>query len=118
MIELSEYIRLALSEIVKGVNSAREELHEDVALCAHTDKAYSDFPSVTYKAGMKEKQAPVTVVGFRVQVITSEEQNKDKGISASVLKVISGGVSGASSSSTALTQEITFSVPMVWKISR
>lgn len=113
--ELKEFIKTAIADIVSGVTEAGESLKDDVALCFHTDGAYNGYPSVSYFSSTHKQQAPMTVVGFKVQVNVSEESSADGTIKGGVLNVIGGGVSGEVSHTNEKTQELTFSIPMVWK---
>lgn len=54
--ELNEFIKKALGDIVQGVRSARESLRDDIALCCHTDKTYNGYPSVTYQSAIRENK--------------------------------------------------------------
>lgn len=113
--ELKEFIKTALADIVNGVKNAASELNEDVAMCPQTDKTYNGFPSITYKMDLREKQAPITVVGFKVMVQVEETETAGAKATAGVLNVLGGGIDGKASSTSATTQELTFSIPIVWK---
>ncbi len=113
--ELKEFIKTALTDIVEGVKLASESLNNDVALCYHTDRAYNGYPSVTYKTELREKQAPLTLVGFKVQIQVSTKQSVDGNIRTNVLNVLGGEVDGEVSHTNAIVQELSFSIPMVWK---
>lgn len=113
--ELKEFIKTALADIVEAVKQAGEELHDDVALCYHTDVAYNGYPSVTYKSAMRERQAPMTVVEFKVQVEVNEKCSAEGNVKAGVLNVAGGGINGGVSHTNATAQELAFSIPMVWK---
>lgn len=112
--ELKEFIKAALSDIVAGVREAGNDLKGDVAMCYHTNKAYNGYPSVSYEWQMKEKQAPMTVVDFKVRVEVIEGEATDKGASASLLNVVGAGAHVERTQSNATMQELSFSVPMVW----
>lgn len=113
--ELREFIKTALADIVEGVRQANDELCSDVVLCYHTDKAYNSYPSVTYKSAMHERQAPMTVVNFRVQVRVDESFYTEGNAKVEVLNVIGGGIDGKTAHTNETTQELAFSIPMVWK---
>lgn len=113
--ELKEFIKTALTEIVEGVRLADNELQGDAALCYHADGAYNGYPSITYKSSVHERQAPLTVVGFRVQVQVSNTCSADGNVKAGALNVIGGEINGKAAHASATTQELSFSVPMVWK---
>ncbi len=113
--ELKEFIKTALADIVEGVRQANDDLHEEVILCYHTDSSYNGYPSVTYKSTMHEKQAPMTIVNFKVQIQAEDAHSVDGNAKASVLNVVGGGVSGEVSHTSATTQELSFSIPMVWR---
>lgn len=116
--ELKEFIKTALADIVEGVRQANDELCDDVVLCYHTDKAYNGYPSVTYKTAMHERQAPMTVVNFRVQVRVDESRSTEGKAKVGVLNVIGGGIDGKVARANETTQELDFSIPMVWKTRR
>lgn len=113
--KLNEYIRKTLADIVNGTMAAREDLKDDVALCVHTDKEYNGHPSVSYTSAARIKQAPLTVVGFKVRVQVSDSVSADGKVEADVLNVVGGSVSGERSFSDASVHEVTFSIPIVWK---
>lgn len=113
--ELKEFIKTALTDIVGAVRESEKDLHDDVAMCFHTDRSYNGYPSVTYKSAMRDCAAPMTVVGFKVQVEVVDVHSADGNVKAGVLNVIGGGITGEVSHSNATMQELTFSIPMVWK---
>lgn len=113
--ELKEYIKQTLAEIVKGTMEASEELKEDVALCYHTNKEYHGCPSVSYVSNMREKQALVTVVGFKVKLEVEDTVGTDGSVTGGLLNVVSGKVKGSASHASETEHEVTFSVPLVWK---
>ena len=112
--ELNDFIKTALTEIVEGVRQSREGLRDDVVLCAHVAQ-YNDYPSVSYKDNGHERQAPLTVVGFKVQVQVGDGHTTDGGMKVGVLNVISCGTGDEVSHTSSTAQELTFSIPMVWK---
>lgn len=113
--ELKEFIKTALAEIVEAINEAGDELKKDVAMCYHTDREYNGYPSVSYTSAMRERQAPMTVVDFKVRVQVSEENSTEKNVKGGVLRVLSAGVSDETLRSGMTTQELSFSIPMVWR---
>lgn len=115
--ELKEFISKTLADIVEGVRQAEKDLTDDVALCYHTNKEYNGYPSVSYGT-VHEHQAPLTVVDFKVRVQVREEMSADGKVSAGVLTVLGGEASGGVARSNASTQELSFSIPMVWKLKK
>lgn len=113
--ELKEFIKQTLAEIVKGTMESSEELEEDVALCYHTNKEYHGYPSVSYVSNMREKQAPVTVVGFKVKLEVEDTVGTDGSVTGGLLNVVSGKAKGSVSHASGTEHEVTFSVPLVWK---
>lgn len=113
--ELKEFIKTALADIVEAVSEAGDELKNDVAMCYHTDKSYNGYPSVSYASAMHMRQAPMTVVDFKVRVQVSEENSTEKNVKGGVLRVLSAGVSDETLRSGMTTQELSFSIPMVWR---
>lgn len=112
--ELREFIKRTLSDIVNGTVEASEELTEHVAMCHHA-KEYHDYPSVTYTSNLKEKQAPVTVVGFKVRIEVEDAASADGSAGGALLNVVSGKAKGEISHTSAAQHEVAFSVPLVWK---
>ena len=112
--ELKEFIKTAIADIVKGTRDAGEELKGDVLLCYHTDGAYNGYPSISYKHNMKERQAPITVVEFKVRVEVEERSATERGVKAGVLNVVGGKMQGEISNSSIATNEISFAVPLAW----
>lgn len=113
--ELKEFIKTAIADIVDGVKEAGESLKSDVVFCYHTEKAYNGYPSVSYSSAMRERQAPMTIVNFKVQVQVVNEQSAEGNVKGGFLNVIGGGIDGEVSHTSATTQELSFSIPMVWK---
>ena len=113
--EVKEVIKQNLAEIVKGTMESSEELEEDVALCYHTNKEYHGYPSVSYVSNMREKQAPVTVVGFKVKLEVEDTVGTDGSVTGGLLNVVSGKAKGSVSHASGTEHEVTFSVPLVWK---
>mgnify|MGYP006916140556 CR=1 FL=1 len=113
--ELKDFIKHTLADIVKGTLAASEELKEDVALCCHTNKEYHGYPSVSYVSNMREKQAPVTVVGFKVRIEVEDTAEADGCVGGGLLNVVSGRAKGGISHASGTEHEVTFSVPLVWK---
>ena len=113
--ELKEFIKTAITDIVEGVRQANNELCDDVVLCCHTDKAYNGYPSVAYKSAMHERQAPMTVVNFRVQVRVDETCSSEGNAKAEVLNIIGGEIDGKVAHTNETMQELSFSIPLVWK---
>lgn len=113
--ELKDFIKTALSDIVNGVKEAEEGLKEEVSIRCHTDKAFNGYPSVSYTSSMHERQAPVTIVDFKVKLQVTEGKATDGKIKAGILNVIGGGISGEISHTNETTQELSFSIPIVWK---
>ncbi len=110
---LQDYIKQTLTDIVRGTVLANEELKDDVVIGYHTDGTYSGCPTVTYRLG--SRQAPVTIVDFKVKVEVDEQLNADGSIKAGVLNVAGGKVTGSVSQSNATGNEVAFSIPLVWK---
>jgi len=57
----------------------------------------------------------MTIVNFKVYVQVSAEHSANGDVKASVLDVIGGEMSGEVSHTNVITQELSFSIPMVWK---
>lgn len=113
--ELKDFIKTAIKDITEAVRDVEDELSQDVLIRVHTNMEYNGFPSVSYKSVTHEKQAPMTVVGFRVRVRAEDKTSTDGKVSANVLNVIGGGINGESTQSSETTQELSFSIPIVWK---
>ena len=113
--ELKEFISRTLSDIVAGVRHAEKDLKDDVALCYHTNKEYDGYPSLSYKSSLHDYQAPLTVVGFKINICVEDVCTSEGKVSSSILSVLGGAVGGRTGSSSAETQEVTFSIPLVWK---
>lgn len=113
--ELKDFIKQTLAEIVKGTMEASEELKDDIVLCYHTNREYHGYPSVSYASNMRDKQAPVTVVGFKVKLEVEDTTGADGSVRGGLLNVVSGNAKGSVSHTIGTEHEVTFSVPLVWK---
>ena len=60
----------------------------------------------------------MTVVNFRVQVRVDESRSTEGKAKVGVLNVIGGGIDGKVARANETTQELDFSIPMVWKTRR
>ena len=112
--ELKDYIRKSLADIVEGVQQASEELNGKVAVCHLTQESYNGYPSVSTKYELRKYELPLTVVGFKVAVQVDEELSADGSAKAGVLNVIGGKVEAGMSQSSSTLNELTFSVPLAW----
>lgn len=112
--KLEDFIRETLTEIVKGTLAAGEDLKDDVLLCCHA-KEYNGYPSVSYAASLKDRQAPVTVVGFKVKLEVEHCAEADGSVGGCFLNVVSGNAKGNFLQASGTEHEVTFSVPLVWK---
>lgn len=113
--ELKDFIKKSLSEIVEGVKEAGEELKDDVSLCQHTNMAYNGYPSMGYKVNLHEWQAPLTVVDFKVRVEVRDGLSAKGDIQAGVINVLGGGIGAEAMRDKDSVQELSFSVPVMWK---
>lgn len=113
--ELKEFIKTSLTEIVEGVKLSENELKNDALLRYHTTESYNNYPSVTFKESLKERQAPITTVDFKVKVQVAEGLSADGKVKANILNVLGGAASSEHSQSNATTQELAFSLPLIWK---
>jgi hypothetical protein len=113
--ELKDFIKNALSDIVQGVKEAGEELKDDVSMCQHTNMAYNGYPSMGYKVSLHEWQAPLTVVGFKVKVEARQGVTASGDMQASFINVVGGGMGAEATTATEAVQELSFSVPVMWK---
>lgn len=113
--ELKEFIKQSLSDIVSGVKEAKEDLKEDIILCPTTDKSYNGYPSMSFTLEARHREVPITIVNFKVQVQVEESNSTDKNVTASALRVFNGKYGNESSQSNSVTNEISFSVPLAWK---
>lgn len=116
--ELKEFIKTSLTEIVEGVKLAEKDLEADALLRYHTTESYNNYPSVTFKVSLKQRQAPITTVDFKVKVQVAEEVSADGKVKANVLNVLGGAASSELSQSNATTQELAFSLPLIWMTPR
>lgn len=112
--ELKEYIKKTLTDIVEGTMQASEEMKGKVAICYNTDVEYKNYPCMAYSTEAKEICAPLTTVDFKVRVEIIERSKGDVGFELGVLNVVSGKAGKGSSTETTAGNEISFSIPLVW----
>lgn len=113
--ELKEYIKKTLTDIVEGTMQASEEMKGKVAIGYHSNGPYEGSPFVEYESEMKRKYAPVTVVDFKVKVEVVEGTAAEGGVKAGIINVAGGKVQGEISTTIEEGNEVSFSIPIVWK---
>lgn len=112
--ELKEFIDHTLTDIVQGTLSASDKLKDNIIVAPMTNKEYHDFPAVSFSS-VGAKQAPLTVVSFKVNVEAVESHTIDGKVEAGFLNVVGANAKGEISNSGGTHHEVSFSVPFVWK---
>ena len=106
-ISLSEFVRLAIIEIAKGVENAKDELKDrDVLINPIIGK--DGFISTD----VKDTKRNVQELEFDLSVTASSESKSGVGGSINVVSLFSGGAKKEDASSNITTSRLRFSIPV------
>lgn len=112
--ELKEFIQKTLSDIVDGTTEAQKKLGGRVAVCQNKDVIeYRGFPTLI-DGSRGRRVVPLTIVEFNVQVEVQRTLSADGEVTAEVIKLLNGGISGEATRTSGNAQEVSFSLPLAW----
>lgn len=114
--KLSDYICLTIEEVVRGAKRADVTLREDGsgAILSESNLDITGAPHVT-KLGTTARHninKPIINIGFKVLVETEESKDADGNIAANV-KIAKASGEIKTSESERISQEVTFSIPVL-----
>jgi hypothetical protein len=116
--ELKEFIKRTLAEIVEATAEASEELKDSVNIYPRAIQEYNGYPSVSVGSQYGLVENPLMVVGFKVLVEVCQTKTQEGRAGVRALQVLEARYKGTSSKDRTETHEVSFSVPLTWKADR
>ena len=108
--ELKDFVKETLVQIVRGVDDANIALSDKTAFVASTNiKTNKDIKGTVDKKGRTHY---VTDVDFDVAINIQNTKTKESGVGVEILSVLNVGGKGGSESTNISTSRIKFSLPL------
>lgn len=109
--ELKEFVKETLVQIVKGVNDANSELSDTTSFVpsANLQSGGASWKCTNDKSG---RYHAVVDVDFDVMVNAEESKTKSGGVSIEVLSIIGVGRSGENGKTTSSANRVRFTIPL------
>lgn len=108
MMELREFVREALAQIVEGATDARERVRAQGALLNPPPENMSGLHPHQW---VKETRQRISMVSFDVALTAAEESGRKAGL-AVVAGVLSAGTGGGRSESNVSVSRVRFEIPL------
>lgn len=114
--ELKEFVKTAIVDIVEAVKEADEEMQKISSSAKVIPPGrYDSIDGAPYlkTEGLQKTTCPITLVGFNLKIEVVESHENAAEMRGGVLRVISGGIEGSAKGAESKVQEVSFSVPLL-----
>lgn len=112
--ELKEFVKETLIQIVDGVTEAQSLLVEKRCIINPAgDYSIEGIPSMKRSRGVSNTAFVITPVSFKIHYQVVEDSKISTGIGGSLLSVLTSKLDGSTGVNSIEVQEVSFSVPVI-----